>query len=184
MARDGVQVSPEFAALVVRYVQGERFNVRAQCTLLGCSKTAFYKYVARFAEHGVDGFYPVSRRPKSSPQRIGGEVEDLVVTARKQLDDQGWDAGADSIYFQLVAWRDGIASGPDPARGTGCEDDLGVGGELCGLLPPMGWPRGVKVPARATINRVLDRRGQLISVPQRRPRASTRRFEADQPNTR
>jgi transposase InsO family protein len=39
------------------------------------------------------------------------------------------------------------------------------------------------VPSRATINRVLDRRGQLVAVPQRRPRAATRRFRAAHPNT-
>ena len=47
-------MSPEFAALVARYVEGERFNVRAQCALVGCSTTMFYKYAARFAERGVD----------------------------------------------------------------------------------------------------------------------------------
>lgn len=182
MVRDGQPVSPDFAALVIRYGEGERFNVRAQCALIGCSTTRFYKYVKRFAEHGVDGLRPDSRRPRSSPRALTGEVEDLVVVARKELGDKGWDAGADSVRFQLVAWRDGLASGPDPERLDDQSDDQA--GELCGLLDPRQWPRGHEVPSRATINRVLDRRGQLIAVPQRRPRASTRRFEADQPNTR
>lgn len=173
MARDGVPVSPEFAALIARHVEGERFNVRAQCALVGCSTTRFYKYAARFADRGVEGLYPDSRRPKSSPAAIAADVEDLVVLARKQLHDAGWDAGADSVAFQLEAWRDGLDSGVGPD-----------GEQLCGLLPPQPWPRGATIPSRATINRILDRRGQIVAVPQRRPKKSRRRFEAGQPNTR
>lgn len=160
-------MSPEFAALVVRYVEGERFNVRTQCALIGSSTTRFYKYVSRFAEHGVKGFYPDSRRPVSSPGALSSEVEDLVVLARKQLAEQGWDAGADSIRFQLTTWCDHQSSHRDAA-----------------LLAPASWPLGQAVPSRASINRILERRGQLLAVPQRRPKASRRRFEADQPNTR
>lgn len=173
MARDGVPVSPEFAALVARYVEGERFNVRAQCALIGCSTTKFYKYAHRFAERGVNGLYPESRRPSTSPATTPADVEDLVVLARKLLHEGGWDAGADSIRFQLEAWRAGVASG------TGID-----GEQLCGLVAPQPWPAGTPIPSRATINRVLDRRGQLVAVPQRRPKKSRRRFEADQPNTR
>jgi transposase InsO family protein len=178
MARDGVPVTPEFAALVSRYVEGERFNVRAQCALIGCSTTKFYKYARRFAERGVDGLYPDSRRPLTSPQSTTVAVEDLVLAARKGLYGDGWDAGADSIGFQLQAWRDAVLT-------TG-DDGL----ERCGLLlvehavQAGAWPQGVSVPSRATINRILDRRGQLVAVPQRRPKTASRRFEADQPNTR
>lgn len=170
-------MSPEFAALVARYVEGERFNVRAQCALIGCSKTRFYKYAQRFADRGVHGLYPESRRPRSSPRAIAAEVEDLIVMARKGLADQGWDEGADSIGFQLEAWRDASAAG---AAGN-TRPDAEV---VRGLLEQQPWPAGAVIPSRATINRVLDRRGQLVAVPQRRPKASTRRFEADQPNTR
>ena len=48
---------------------------------------------------------------------------------------------------------------------------------------PERWPTGAVVPSRATINRVLERRGQIVRVPQRRPRRSRRRFEAAHPNT-
>lgn len=155
MARDGVPVDPEFAALVMRFVQGERFNVRAECLRVGQSKTSFYKYVTRFRVEGVDGLYPRSRRPGRSPGRVGTGIEELIVRIRKELGDDGWDNGASSIEF-------------------GLQDAAGA----------QGWPAGQPVPSRATINRVLARRGQLVAVPQRRPRAASRRFEADQPNTR
>jgi transposase InsO family protein len=122
---------------------------------LGCSTKTFYKYLARYRVEGVDGFYPRSRRPLTSPGRLDAAVEDVIVQARKELDEAGWDAGAEQIGFWILDHLD------DP----GC------------------WPAGQPVPSRATINRVLDRRGQIVRVPQRRPRRSTHRFEADQPNT-
>ncbi len=116
------------------------------------SPKTFYKYLARFAELGVEGFYPRSRRPSRSPTRIDAEVEDVIVRARKELHEQGWDAGAEQIGF----W---ITDHPDQ------------------------WPPGSTVPSRSTINRVLERRGQILKVPQRRPRASRHRFEAAAPNS-
>lgn len=152
MARDGVPVGPEFAALVARVHGGERVNVRSQCALLGVAPKTFYKYLARFGVEGVEGFYPRSRRPLTSPARVSAAVEDALIRARKELDDDGWDAGAEQIAFWVQRH-------------------------------PQGWPEGVEVPSRATINRVLERRGQLVKVPQRRPRRSRHRFEAEQPNT-
>ena len=152
MARDGVPVGPELAALVARVHRGERVNVRAECAAIGTTTKTFYKYLKRFAEQGVEGFYPRSRRPLSSPTRVASSVEEVIVRARKELDEQGWDAGAEQIIFWI---------GDHPEQ----------------------WPPGSTVPSRATINRILDRRGQVMKVPHRRPRRSRHRFEADQPNT-
>lgn len=41
---------------------------------------------------------------------------------------------------------------------------------------------GVAVPSRATIHRILVRRGFVVAEPQKRPRTSWQRFEADLPN--
>jgi transposase InsO family protein len=153
MVRDGVPVGPELAALVARHVAGERFNVAAECRRLGESRATFYKYAQRFRGEGVDGFYPRSRRPLTSPLATASEVEDAVVRARKELDGDGWDGGADSIGFWLHEHPD--------------------------RLPP-----GAPVPSRATINRILRRRGVAELVPQRRPRRADRRFEAEHPNSR
>ena len=151
MARDGVPVGPELAALVARVHGGERVEVTAECALLGTTPKTFYKYLKRFGVEGVEGFYPRSRRPLTSPTRVNAAVEDALVRVRKELDDEGWDAGAEQIAF----W---IHDHPD------------------------SWPSREPVPSRATINRVLDRRGQILKIPQRRPRSARRRFEADQPN--
>jgi transposase InsO family protein len=152
MARDGVPVGPELAALVARVHGGARVQVQAECAALGVSTKTFYKYLARFAEEGVEGFYPRSRRPLMSPTRVGVEVEDVIVRVRKELDGDGWDAGADQILFWIADH-------------------------------PQLWPVGVVVPSRATVNRILERRGQILRVPQRRPHHSRHRFEAATPNT-
>lgn len=161
-------MTPEFAAWVTRYVEGERFNVSKRCALLGCSTSTFYKYAQRVSEREIDGLYPDSRRPLTSPNAVTTEVEDLVVRARKELIEDGWDEGADSIWFVLDNLQRG-EPGDHPRRE---------------LLAGVSWPPGASVPSRATINRILTRRGQVVAVPQRRPKASSRRFEADQPNTR
>lgn len=145
-------MGPEFAALVARVDDGARVNVRAECDALGVSTKTFYKYLERFRAEGVQGFYPRSRRPLTSPSKLQAWAEELIVRARKELDQAGWDAGADQIRFWLAE---------DPAR----------------------WPTNAPLPSRATVNRVLDRRGQIVRVPQRRPRRSKHRFEAEQPNT-
>lgn len=152
MARDGVPVGPELAALVARKAAGERFNVRAACAQVGVKPKTFYKYLARFKAEGVEGFYPRSRRPVFSPTKLSAVVEDAVVRARKELDEQGWDAGAEQIAFWIADH-------------------------------PQHWPPGAVVPSRASINRVLQRRGQVVAVPQRRPRRTRHRFEAAEPNS-
>jgi hypothetical protein len=152
MGRDGVPVDPRLAALVARRVDGELFDVTAECGRIGTTPKTFYKYLGRFRAEGVEGFFPRSRRPHRSPGAVDAGVVDAVVLARKELDAAGWDAGADQIGFWLQ---------DHPGR----------------------WDSRRQVPSRATINRVLDRRGLIARVPQRRPHRSVRRFEADAVNT-
>jgi transposase InsO family protein len=156
MARDGVPVDPWLAALVARKAAGESFDVKAECAGLGVSRKTFYKYLRRFTEEGIAGLFPRSRRPLSNPRVVDLGVADAVALARKELlalDNGGWDAGADQIAYWL-------------------EDH------------PDRWDsQHHVVPSRATINRILDRRGLIEKVPQRRPQRSRRRFEAAAANT-
>lgn len=95
-------MGPEVAALVARAVSGERFDVSAECARIEVSTKTFYKYRKRFEAEGVEGFYPRSRRPLTSPTRVSAAVEDVVVEARKDLDGEGWDAGAEQIAFWIA----------------------------------------------------------------------------------
>jgi len=121
-------------------------NVVAVCAGLGVSTKTFYVYLHRFEVEGVEGLFPRSRTPKTSPSAVSTVVEDAIVRARKDLDDEGGDNGAISIRWRL-------------------EDE--------GLDP---------LPSRATVHRVLVRRGQVSAQPKKRPRAASRRFAAAAPN--
>lgn len=155
MGRDGEAVDPLFAAAVAAYVQGEEFKVAAKCRELGVSRERFYKYVRRFRAEGVDGFYPRSRRPATSPTRLSTTAEDVLIEIRKRESDAGWDYGADAVRMMLLSqperWQEQQAAGRP-------------------------------VPARSTINRVFEDRGQLAKVPQRAPRRRWRRFQRDKVN--
>ncbi len=106
-----------------------------------------YELCRRFDAEGEVGLEPRSRRPKSSPRRTPGALEDEIVELRKHLLGEGLDAGAHTIAFHLIG-RHGLA------------------------------------PSVATIWRILSRRGFVTPQPQKRPRSSFTRFEADQPNER
>jgi transposase InsO family protein len=140
-------VQPGLASLVARYVAGEQMNVSGECDKLGVSRERFYKYVHRFKAEGVDGFFPRSRAPHRRPTAVSAAVEDAIVGARKQLDDDGLDVGAISIGWWLQ-------DHPESWREAGLED--------------------VVIPSRATIHRVLVRRGLVTPTPRRRPRRSRR----------
>lgn len=157
MARDGVAVDAKLAAAVAAYAAAPgRHNVAAVCRDLDVSRQTFYKYVRRFKRRGVEGFYPDSRRPHSSPTRLSASLEDLLITIRKQEADTGWDYGADAVLMRL-------------------EEQVLAGATL--------WPVGQPLPSRATINRVFESRGQLHKVPQRKPRhRGGRRFQRDHVN--
>ena len=122
-------------------------NVREFCRRHGIGKTRFYELRKVFREGGIDAVLnPPSRRPHSSPKLISAEIEDLIVAARKDLVDDGWDGGADSVLHRL---------------------------QVEGVVP---------LPSRATIWRVMKRRGLIIGTPSKRPHAATRRFEWSRPN--
>ncbi|WP_343911452.1 helix-turn-helix domain-containing protein, partial [Nocardioides aquiterrae] len=144
------------AAAVAAYVApGPKQNVSAICRELGVSRKTFYKYVHRFHALGVEGFYPQSRRPRRSPTKLPAELEDVLVAIRKSEADGGWDYGAEAVLMRL-------------------EEQLAAGTST--------WPAERRLPARSTVNQVFDQRGQLVKVPQRKPRRRIRRFERSEVN--
>ena len=110
--------------------------------------------VQRYLVEGEAAYQPRSRRPHSSPHAVPAAVEDEIVRLRKELSRRGLDAGADTIRSHLT--RSTPRSGSDQ----------------------------LSVPAVTTIWRILVRRGFVTPQPQKRPRSSWHRFEAEQPNER
>lgn len=91
----------KLVAAVVAVAHGESLNVSAFCRQTGTTRKTFYKWVNRVREHGVDGLEDRSTRPKRSPNQIGVRVENEIVRLRKDLDDQGLDHGATTIWCHL-----------------------------------------------------------------------------------
>jgi transposase InsO family protein len=67
----------------------------------GVSASWLFKLLRRYRLEGEAGLEPRSRRPKTSPTRICDLYEDEIVAMRKQLLDDGYDAGAETIHFHL-----------------------------------------------------------------------------------
>ncbi|MGH9169127.1 MAG: helix-turn-helix domain-containing protein [Acidimicrobiia bacterium] len=113
----------------------------------GVSRRWVHELIRRYEAEGEAGLEPRSRRPLRSPQQTPVGLEDEIVELRKELTEQGLDAGAHTIAFHLTR-----------RRGTS--------------------------PAPSTIWRILTRRGFVTPQPQKRPKSSFIRFQADQPNER
>src|SRR5919106_5220775 len=113
----------------------------------GVSRRWVHELVRRFQADGEAGLEPRSRRPRTSPHRICDWLEDEIVELRKQLADEGLDAGPHTIAVHLIR-------------------------------------RHGRAPAVSTIWRILSHRGFVTPQPQKRPKSSFVRFEAEMPNER
>lgn len=76
----------------------------------GVSRRWVQKLVARYVAEGEAAFEPRSRRPRTSPQAVGTDIEDEIVELRKHLSGEGLDAGAATISFHLAARHDQVPS--------------------------------------------------------------------------
>ncbi len=122
----------------------------------GVSRYWVHQLVIGYAAEGEAAFEPRSRRPHTSPHAVTADLEEQIVRLRKELSKQGLDAGADTIRTHLARRTPRSQTSTSPS-------------------PP---------PAVSTIWRILTRRGFVTPQPQKRPRSSWHRFEAEQPNER
>jgi transposase InsO family protein len=108
---------PSMDVRMVAAISGQllELNVAELCRARGISRQTFYKYRRRFAEVGMGGLEPMSRAAHRFPRRTPLEVEEAIVELRKELTDEGLDAGAGTIQFHLG--RRGSVN-PVPAEAT------------------------------------------------------------------
>src|SRR5947209_7413829 len=139
----------DLAGYVINAVVVEGRSVKEVCEAHDISRSWLYELIARYRELGDLGLAPQSKRPRSSPTRVAGGIEDEIVTLRKELTDLGVDAGAHTIHYHLQRRH---------------------------------RRRRRAVPSVATIWRILSRRGFVTPQPQKRPKSSWRRFQAELPN--
>ncbi|HVH95256.1 MAG TPA: IS481 family transposase [Nocardioidaceae bacterium] len=143
------------ARLIITAVVDEKRTKSEVARDYDVSRYWVQQLVRRYLAEGEAAFEPHSRRPHTSPHAVPAGVEDEIVRLRKELSRQGLDAGADTIRTHL-------------ARRT----------------PRSQTSSKTAPPSVSTIWRILARRGFLTPQPQKRPRSSWRRFEAEQPNQR
>src|SRR6478609_1768405 len=67
----------------------------------GVSQPWISRLMARYRLVGEAAYEPRSRRPGSSPTAIAGSVVELIVRIRKELSEQGLDAGPETICWHL-----------------------------------------------------------------------------------
>jgi transposase InsO family protein len=101
MAMKVIAMQVKLAAVLARVSQGEQLDVSAVCLELGISRQTFYKYAKRFDAEGIEGLLERSRRPSATPTQTSAAVEDVIVGWRKRLIEEGWDAGAGSIWHRM-----------------------------------------------------------------------------------
>ncbi|MFD0853117.1 helix-turn-helix domain-containing protein, partial [Actinomadura adrarensis] len=82
----------------------------------GVSKGWVSKLVARYRAEGETALEPRSRRPNRSPAALSAATVELIVRTRKQLAEQGLDAGPDTIAWHLQQHHDITVSRATIAR--------------------------------------------------------------------
>ncbi|WP_218040412.1 helix-turn-helix domain-containing protein [Actinomadura sp. WMMB 499] len=90
------------ARLVITAVVIEGRSQAEVARAYGVSKGWVSKLVARYRAEGEAAFEPRSRRPKTSPSATAPETVELIVRLRKELSEQGLDAGPDTIAWHLA----------------------------------------------------------------------------------
>ena len=76
-------------------------NVAAFCRDHSVSRDRFYTIRRRYEAEGEAGLAPRSRAPHTVANRTPLMVDDLIVAWRKQLADDGLDAGPETIKWHL-----------------------------------------------------------------------------------
>jgi transposase InsO family protein len=89
------------ARLVITAVTVEKRPVSEVARSYGVARSWIYTLLARYQAEGEAAFEPRSRRPRTSPRAISAGTADLIVRLRKELTEQGLDAGPDTVAWHL-----------------------------------------------------------------------------------
>lgn len=91
----------ELARYLVDAVVLEQRSCREVARAHGVSKSWVAQLLARYRAGGYEAVTPRSKAAKKVANRSSPELEDRVVTIRKELADDGFDAGAQTIHYHL-----------------------------------------------------------------------------------
>jgi transposase InsO family protein len=90
------------ARVVVLEVLSGRLTVTKAGQVYGLSRQHIHRLLTRYHEDGLEAVDPRSRRPTSNPRAVSDEVIATVVLTRKQLVDDGLDAGPVTLQWHLA----------------------------------------------------------------------------------
>jgi transposase InsO family protein len=91
----------DVARFVVDAVVLEGRSYRDVASAHGVSKSWVAKLVARYRAGGYEALAPRSKAARTVANKSSTELEDSIVRLRKELTDQGFDAGAQTIHYHL-----------------------------------------------------------------------------------
>ena len=156
MARTDASMRLLDAALVAGLAHGAEVfgnNFKLWCMINKVPRSTAYRHRKRVLELGR--WEPLSTRPHTRARHASPvEVEAEVVRIRTELAEiPGQECGADSVRYYLLQ----VAEAEDWAA------------------------RGVAVPARATVHKIMKRHGLVVPEPKKRPKSSYRRFAYARP---
>lgn len=103
----------DLARYVVDAVVLEGRSYRDVARAHGVSKSWVGKLVGRFRSGGYEAIAPSSRAPRTIPHRTPDALEEAICALRKELDELGVDAGAQTIHHHLST-----RGGPVPSVST------------------------------------------------------------------
>jgi transposase InsO family protein len=90
------------ARLVITAVVVEGRPVAQVAADYKVSRQWIYKLLARYRSDGIRAFEPRSRRPSASPSALPSATVELIIKQRRELTEQGLDAGAHTIAWHLA----------------------------------------------------------------------------------
>jgi transposase InsO family protein len=133
------------ARLIITALNTENITQQEVADRYGVSQSWVSKLVTRFKNEGEAAFEPRSRRPHTNPNKLDDHTTELILKLRKELSNNGHDAGAHTIAWHLHTHHNTT------------------------VHPTTIW-------------RDLKKAGSITAQPQKRPRSSYIRFEAQLPN--
>ncbi len=86
---------------LIAEIDPKHLNVTEFTREHGISRTTFYNYRKRFSADGEAGLETKSRAPLRVANKTPPGVEEQIIRLRKELDDAGLDAGAQTIHWHL-----------------------------------------------------------------------------------
>lgn len=91
----------KLAAIFAAAQQGTA-SITQVCAENEISRQTYYRYQRRFRAEGLAGLNARSRAPHRRPTQTSEAMVELITTARKQLEAEGWDNGATSVRARLL----------------------------------------------------------------------------------